>query len=130
MAQAEPSILALLSDVVRQGAGLVEKEIRLARAEVSENVSRVGLALGLMVGGAILAIVCLNLLAGALVALLVAAGLSAGAATLAVAALFGAAAAVLIARAIRDLKATSLVPTRTAESIRKDAQLLKEATHA
>ena len=123
------STLALILEVFRQGAGLVEKEIQLAKAEVSDNISRAGIAISLLLGAAVLAMICLNLLAGALVALIVGWGMATGPATLLVAAGFGLVAAILVAKAISDLRASSLMPTKAMLGIRKDAETLKEAAN-
>jgi len=123
---ATTSTLSLVLDVFRQGSGLMRKEGTLAKAEVSDNIARAGIAIGLLLGAAVMAMICLNLLAGALVALLVAQGMTPGMATLLVAAGFGIVAVLLALKAVNDLKASSLMPSQAAANIRRDAQHMKE----
>lgn len=124
----QQSTLSMILDVFRQGSGLVEKEIKLAKTEVGENISRAGFAVGLLLGAAVMAMICLNLLAGALVTLIIAAGIAPGWATLIVAGGFGIVAALLVAKAVHDLKASSLIPNKAMDNVRKDVRTLKEAT--
>src|SRR3954471_22801427 len=65
------SIADLLRDVIAQVTTLLRKESELARAEISENISRAALGLGLIVGGAVLLIPALVVLLQAGVAALV-----------------------------------------------------------
>ena len=104
-----------------------EQEIgRLARAEISENLSRAIVAVGLIAGAAIIALVALNVLAAALVAGLTELGLDAGWAALIVGAVLGLLAYLLILKGINDLKLSSLAPTRTARNLRRDAAAVKD----
>ncbi|MCI2394025.1 phage holin family protein [Aliiroseovarius sediminis] len=125
----ERSTLSLITDVLRLISSLVQKEIRLAKAELSENISRAGAAIGLLVGAAILGMVALNLIAGTLVAALASAGVSVVWATLIVASFFGVIALIMVLKAQSDLKMASRAPSRAADRIRRDANALKEATH-
>jgi hypothetical protein len=72
MAFANPSrsIADLLRDVIAQLTSLLRKEAQLARVELSENVSRAAVGLGLIVGGAVLLIPALVILLQAAVAAL------------------------------------------------------------
>src|SRR5438067_12352499 len=65
------SIADVLRDVIAQFTTLLRKETELARVELSENVSRAALGLGLIVGGAVLLIPALVILRDAAVAALV-----------------------------------------------------------
>jgi uncharacterized membrane protein YqjE len=62
------SIVDIFRDVFAQLTSLLHKEAQLARAELSENVSRATLGLGLIVGGAVLLIPALVILLEAAVA--------------------------------------------------------------
>ncbi|WP_306257619.1 phage holin family protein [Pararhizobium sp. IMCC21322] len=117
----------LLSDAMNNVSGLVRNEVDLARAEISENLSRAGVAVGLIAGAAIIALVALNVLTGALVAALTEAGLNAAWAALIVGAVFGIIAYVLFGKGINDLKLSSLAPTRTVKNLQRDAAAVKEA---
>jgi hypothetical protein len=66
-AQERRSPTRLASDVIQQGSTLIQKEIRLARAEVSEGMSRLKAAIGEIVAGTVLVMVSLGILLSALV---------------------------------------------------------------
>ena len=118
---------ALIADALSNVSDLVRSEVDLARAEISENVSRAGVAIGLIAGAAIIALVSLNVLAAALVAALTEAGIAAGWSALIVGAGLGLIAYVLINKGINDLKLSSLAPTRTVKNVQRDAAAVKEA---
>ncbi len=117
----------LLSEAMANVSGLVRSEVDLARAEISENMSKAGVAIGLIAGAAIMALVALNVLAAALVAALTAAGLDAGWSALIVGAALAILAYVLINKGVDDLKLSSLAPTRTVKNVKRDAAAVKEA---
>jgi hypothetical protein len=60
----------VLRDLIAQLTSLLRKEAQLARVELSENVSRAAIGLGLIVGGAVLLIPALVILLEAAVAAL------------------------------------------------------------
>ena len=68
-------ISAIFVDLVNQFTALVRKEGQLARAEIPEKLGEIGVALGLVIGGAVLLIPALEILLQAAVAGLAAAGL-------------------------------------------------------
>ncbi len=114
-------IAAIFVDLLNQFTALVRKEGQLARAEMSEKISQIGVALGLVVGGAVLLIPALVILLQAAVAGLAAAGLAVGWASLAVggaALLIGLA---LLAVGLSRLKAGRLLPNKTIEQLQRDA---------
>ncbi|WP_299741053.1 phage holin family protein [uncultured Roseobacter sp.] len=117
----------LLTDVMANVSGLVRNEVDLARAEISENATKAAVAVGLIAGSAIIALVSLNVLAAALVAALTEAGLDAGWSALIVGAALGIIAFVLINKGVNDLKLSSLAPTRTVKNVQRDAAAVKEA---
>ena len=117
----------LLTDALSNVSGLVRSEVDLARAEISENVTKAGIAIGLIAGAAIIALVALNVLAAALVAALTEVGIDAGWAALIVGAGLGIIAFVLINKGVNDLKLSSLAPTRTVKNVQRDAAAVKEA---
>jgi Putative Actinobacterial Holin-X, holin superfamily III len=119
--EAKRPISAIFIDLVNQLTALVRKEGQLARAEMSEKIGEIGIALGLVVGGAVLLIPALVILLQAAVAGLAAAGLAVGWASLViggVALLIGLA---LLAVGINRLKAGRLVPSKTIEQLQRDA---------
>jgi Putative Actinobacterial Holin-X, holin superfamily III len=114
-------ISAIFVDLANQFTALIRKEGQLARAEMSEKIGEIGVALGLVVGGAVLLIPALVILLQAAVAGLAAAGLAVGWASLIIggaALLIGLA---LLAVGINRLKTSRLVPSRTIEQLQRDA---------
>ncbi len=117
----------LLSDAMSNVSALVRNEVDLARAEINENISKAGVAVGMIAGAAIIALVALNVLAAALVAALTEAGLEAGWAALIVGAVLAAIAFGLMSKGLGDLKLSSLAPARTVKNVKRDAEAVKEA---
>jgi len=122
------SAAGLLSDAIAHMSSLVRKEVDLARAEVSENVNRAGVAVGLLAGALVIALVALNVLAAALVAGLTEWGLEAGWASLIVGLMLAVIALAMAVKAKNDLKLSNITPSRTAKNVQRDAQALKEVT--
>ncbi len=129
MSDTNPSKSAggLLSDAMNNVSSLVRNEVDLARAEISENISKAGVAVGLIAGAAIIALVALNVLAAALVAALTEAGIEAGWAALIIGAVLAVIAFILMGKGVNDLKLSSLAPTRTVKNVKRDAAAVKEA---
>ncbi|SDY74389.1 Putative Holin-X, holin superfamily III [Jannaschia faecimaris] len=117
----------LINDILTHVTALIRKEFDLARAEISENINRAAVAIGLLVGALIVALVSLNVLAGALVAGVAKLGVAPGWAALIVGGIMALVAAVMVAKGVRDLKLVSLAPTRMAKNIRRDAEAMKES---
>jgi len=116
------SVPELFGDLIGQLSTLLRKEGQLARTEVSENISRAAVGLGLIVGGgAVLLIPALVVLLEAAVAALGDLGMSPAAA----AGIVGGCAAVigLILAAIGAswLRAKSLLPSKTIQQLQNDA---------
>lgn len=117
----------LLNDIVNQITSLVRKELQLFSAEVSEKTNEAFAAVGMIVAGGILLLVALNALMTALVALLVFFGMGAGIASLVAGVAVAIIGYALISSGRKSLKASSLAPKRTAESLQRDARAAKEA---
>ncbi len=124
------STSGMVSDAMAHVSSLVRNEVDLARAEISENLSRAGVALGLLVGAIVLALTALNVLSAALISALTEVGLDAGWAALIVGAGLAVIAFAMMAKGLNDLKLSSLAPSRTAENVRRDAKAVKEAYDA
>ena len=120
------SLKDLLGDLSGNITTLFRKEIQLARAETSEKISQVGYAIGSIAGGGILALAALIVLLQALVIGITEAGVPAGWAALIVGVVVAAIAYGLIHKGTSDLKASNLAPTRTMDSIKRDAHVAKE----
>jgi hypothetical protein len=120
------SLKELLADLTESITTLFRKEIQLARAETSEKISQVGVAIGALAGGAILALAALIILLQALVIGLTQAGVPAGWSALIVGVVVAVIAYILIHKGTNDLKASNLAPDRTMSSLKRDAQVVKE----
>ena len=117
---------SIISDVLSHVSNLVRKEVDLARAEISENLTKAGIAIGLIAGALIVALVALIVLATALVAAL-SEIMEPGWAALLVGVAFAVIAFAMVMKGVNDLKGSSLAPTRTAKNVRRDAEVVKEA---
>jgi hypothetical protein len=120
------SLKDLLLDLSNNITTLFRKEIQLVRAETSEKISQVGVAVGSIAGGAVLALAALIVLLQALVIGIAEAGVPAGWASLIVGVIVAVIAYVLIHKGTSDLKASNLAPSRTVASLKRDAQVAKE----
>ncbi|WP_298429881.1 phage holin family protein [uncultured Jannaschia sp.] len=120
------SATGIIGDVLGHVSSLIRKEVDLARAEINDNLSRAGIAIGLLVGALVIALVALNVLAAALVAAITELGLDAGWSALIVGGLLAVVAFAMVAKGINDLKLSSLAPTRTVKNVRRDAEAVKE----
>ena len=120
----ERSLGDLFSELAADTGTLVRQEVALAQAELSGKATRVGKQVGfLAVGGAIGYAAMLAIMAGVII------GLSnfipLWIAALLVGAVVGAVSFFLISSAIERLKNTNLKPEESVESIKEDAQWLK-----
>jgi acyl-coenzyme A thioesterase PaaI-like protein len=120
------SMKDLLSDLSQSVTTLFRNEIKLARAETSEKITQVAVALGSIVGGAIMALAALIVLLQAQVIGLAEAGLPAGWASLIVGVVVAGIAYAMVHKGTSDLKASHLAPNRTVDSLKRDAQVVKE----
>lgn len=119
----------LLSDALNNVSSLIRNEVDLAKAELSENLNRAGVAIGLIAGALVIAIVALTVLAAALVTALTSVGMHPGWAALIVGGTLAIVAFMLSAKGLKDLQPSRLAPTRTAKNLQRDATLVKEAYH-
>ena len=120
------SLKDLLSDLSGSISTLFRKEIQLARAETSEKITQSMMAIGAIAGGAILALAALIVLLQALVIAITEMGVPPALSALIVGLVVAVIAYVMIHKGTNDLKASSLAPERTMNSLRRDAQLAKE----
>jgi hypothetical protein len=120
------SLKGLLSDLSGSISTLFRKEIQLARAETSEKITQSMVAIGAIAGGAILTLAALMVLLQALVIAIAELGVPPALASLIVGVVVAAIAYFMIHKGTNDLKASSLAPNRTMDSLRRDAQLAKE----
>lgn len=125
-AKDERSLGDLFSDLASETSNLVKQEVALATTELTQKAVKVGTNVGyLVVGGAVAyaAVLCF------IAALVIGLGNLLGnywLAALIVGIVVAVAAVVLILSAISALKKTGLTPTQTVETIKEDAQWLKD----
>ena len=115
----------LFSELAAETGTLVRQEVALAQAEITAKATRVGKNVGfLAVGGAVGYAALLAILSGIVL------GLSyfmpAWIAAILVGLVVGAVAFFMISSALEDLKHTNLKPEETVDSIKEDAQWLKD----
>ena len=120
------SLPELFSNLVGQLSTLFRKEVQLARAEMGEKLGEAaGAATPLAAGGGLL-LGALILLLFALSSLLVHFGVPVGWSQLIVGVVAAIGGYALIRGGLSHLKATNLVPQRTAEQLSRDAQVARE----
>ncbi|MDN3721914.1 phage holin family protein [Roseibium salinum] len=88
-----------------------------------------GAAVGMIVGGVVIALTALNVLAAATVSALTEAGIAAGWSAMIVGVTLAIIAFVLAQKGMKDLKLSNLAPTRTARNVRRDAATVRESYH-
>jgi hypothetical protein len=120
------SLKDLIGDLTNSVSTLFRKEIELARAETSEKVNQAAVAAGSIAAGGILALAALIVLLQALVIALTELGLAPALSALLVGGVVAGIAFALIYKGTNDLKAGSLAPNRTVDSLRRDAEMVKE----
>ena len=124
MAKEERSLGDLFSELASETSTLVRQEVALAQVELTQKATTVGKNVGfLVVGGAVGYAALLAVLAAVVI------GLShfipAWAAALLVGIVVGITAYLLISSAIAALKNADLTPRQTVETLKEDAQWLK-----
>ena len=124
LAREDRSLGDLFSELAKDTSTLVRQEVALAQVELTQKATKVGKNVGfLVVGGAIGYAALLCLLATVII------GLSyfipAWASALIVSVVVGIAAYLLITKALTALKEADLTPRQTVETLKEDAQWLK-----
>jgi len=117
----------ILRDVVRDVQELLRSEVRLAKAEVSEQANRAKSAGGFIGGAAVAGLFAGMCFIAACIGLL-AMAMPVWAASLIMAVVLGAPAAVLYARGKDRLRNFHAVPEQTVETIKEDVAWVKQRT--
>ena len=120
------SIGELLRDLGSDTADLIRQELLLVRTEITTKVQASVAALVTMLAGGLVAFVALIVLLGAVVDGLASAGLERWVAELIVGGSVTLGGFILVRVGQKVLAASSLTPERTASSVRRDINLLKE----
>jgi putative superfamily III holin-X len=124
---AENSIGQLIGNVSDDLTQLFRQEVELAKAEVKQEATKAGKAAGMLGGAGFAGYLAVVLLSFALVFGL-ANVIDAGWAALIVAAIWGVIGAVLYTNGRKKLKEVDPTPHRTVDTIKEDAQWLKNPT--
>jgi Putative Actinobacterial Holin-X, holin superfamily III len=120
----------LFGSVFKQLAELMRTEGMLARTEMSEKISRMGVGIALLVGGAMLAMPALVVLLDAAVAALVEnSGLAPHWAALVVGGACLLAGLLLVMFGISRLGTGNLIPVRTLQQLQNDATAARNASN-
>jgi hypothetical protein len=133
----EPSFARLLKDLTSDSRTLLQKEIELAKAEMSEKASRIGRNLGyLAVGGLVAFAAFLTLLGAASYGLMEAlderipSSVAIWLAPLIVGAVVAIVGGALVASALSTLRNEGLAPRKTLDSLQENKQWLVNRTSA
>lgn len=119
------SIGELFAELASDTSTLVRQEVTLAKAELTRNAARVGKQVGLLaVGGALGYAALLAIVAAAIMGL--AEVIPAWVSALVVGVVFAAIAGLLITKALHALKQTEIAPRQTIETLKEDAQWMKD----
>ncbi len=120
----EPTIGELIRSLLQDIGQLIRTEIKLAQAEVGQNVARAKMPVAMMAVGGLLLFGAFLTLLGALVGWL-ADAVGPGWAAFIVAVVVGGAGVALILSGKNKMSNVALTPTRTVASVKQDAQALK-----
>jgi hypothetical protein len=123
------SVPELFGSVFRQLAELMRTEGMLARSEMSEKMSHMGSGIGLLVGGAVLAMPALVILMEAAVAALVENGMAPYWASLLVGGISLLIGLMLLSLGANWLRGGNLMPERTLQQLQYDANAARNASH-
>jgi uncharacterized membrane protein YqjE len=123
----EPSVGELFGQLSQDMSLLFRQEMQLAKAELSDKISRATSRLASLVAGALIAwLGALALVAGIILVLDQPVGLASWLAALLVGIVLAGVGAFLLRGALRDLKQLDLVPRRTVETLKDDVRWAKE----
>lgn len=122
----EQSVGELFGDVTRDVGVLLRQEVKLAKTEMSETLSRTTSNVAGLGAGAALAYAGALAIAAAVILGLVSAGVAPWLAALLVGVALAVAGYTMLQKGLSNLKRTDLVPTRTVETLKDDVQWVKE----
>lgn len=121
----ERSLADVAKDLTSDLTALVRGELALAKAEISENVARLGTGAGLLGGAGVVGLFAIHFLLLALMFGLYAMNLPLWAAALIVGVVLGIVAGVLAMRGKQNVAGASVVPTHALEQMKRDAETIK-----
>lgn len=123
----ESSVGELIGNISNDLSTLFRQEVELAKVELKQEASKAGKAAGMLGGAGFAGYLAVVLLSFALVAAL-SNVMDPGWAALIVAVLWGIVGAVLYANGRKQLKTVDPTPRRTVDTLKEDAQWLKNPT--
>jgi len=124
----ERSLGDLFADLSKQSSVLVRQEIALAKTELSAKVPQIGKSIGLLVVGGAVIYAGFLAIGAALIILLAQIGLPWWLSALLVGLVVAGAGYALLQRGRNALKETDLMPRQTIETLKEDAQWVKDQT--
>ena len=122
---AERPLGELFSDLATETSNLVRQEVALARIELTEKVSQVGKNVGFLIIGGAIAYAALLAITAAVILLLTKV-MSGWLAALITGLIIAGVAWLLITQALAALRRTELAPRQTVETLKEDAQWIKQ----
>ncbi len=122
----ERSLGDLFSELATETSTLVKQEVALAQTELTQKATKVGKNVGYLVVGGAVAYAALLAFTAALIILLGNLLINYWLAALIVGIVVAVVAVVMIMSALNALKNTGITPTQTVETIKEDAQWLKD----
>jgi predicted phage tail protein len=123
----ERSLGELFGQLSQDMSLLFRQEIQLARAEMSEKISRLTTNLISVIAGGFVAYVgALAIVAALILALHQLADIAPWVSALMVGGLFAIAGYAMLSRGLKELKRVDLAPRRTVENIKEDVQAIKD----
>lgn len=126
---ADRSLGELFSELTRETTTLVRQEVALAKTEMSHKAAEVGKDVGFLAAGALVAYAGFLVLIAMLVIALVQLGVTPWLAALVIGVVVLGAGGILVRAGLTKLKAQSLAPEKTMETLEEDAQWAKNQTH-
>jgi hypothetical protein len=124
----ERTLGAMFAELSRETRTLVQQELQLAKAELTEKASKMGKGAAFIVGGGLIAYGGLLAIVASLVLILMAIGLPPWAAAFLGGVLVAGIGYLLIRSGRAALKLQELAPQKTIETLKEDAQWLKAQT--
>jgi Putative Actinobacterial Holin-X, holin superfamily III len=121
----ERTLGEMFAELSRETRTLVQQELQLAKTELTEKASKMGKGAGLIVGGGLIAYGGLLAIIAAMVLILIAIGLPPWAAALVGGVLVAGTGYLLIRVGLAALKPQELMPQKTIDTLKEDAQWLK-----
>lgn len=121
----ERTLGEMFAELSRETRTLVQQELQLAKTELTEKASRMGRGAGLIVGGGLIAYGGLLAIIAAMVLITIVLGVPPWAAALVAGVLAAGIGYLLIRSGLAALKPQALMPRKTIDTLKEDAQWLK-----